>query len=226
MATPEAQVVAPPLAGSVPAAGVPRAQWLRLARRTRLLSWLSLAWLGIEGSVAIIAGVMSGSVALIAFGLDSAVEGVASIVIVWRFTGSRMFSERAERRAQFLVAIQFFILVPFIAYEGIEKLLSGGNIETSWLGIGLTVATLAICQPLGLAKRRLGEKLGSTATIGEGTQNLLCGYLAIAVLAGLLANALFGIWWLDPVVALAIAAVAFREGRLALRGDRCCCAAC
>ena len=169
---------------------------------------------------------MSGSVALIAFGLDSAVEGVASIVIVWRFTGSRMLSERAERRAQFLVAIQFFILVPFIAYEGIEKLLSGGNIETSWLGIGLTVATLAICQPLGLAKRRLGEKLGSTATIGEGTQNLLCGYLAIAVLAGLLANALFGIWWLDPVVALAIAAVAFREGRLALRGDRCCCAAC
>jgi divalent metal cation (Fe/Co/Zn/Cd) transporter len=200
--------------------------WLRAARLTRLLSWLSLAWLGIEGSVAIIAGVMSGSVALVAFGLDSAIEGVASIVIIWRFSRSRLFSDAAERRAQFLVALQFFILAPFIAYEAIEKLLGAGGIETSWLGIGLTAATLAICQPLGLAKRRLGAKLDSRATVGEGTQNLLCGYLAIAVLGGLLANALFGIWWLDPIVALGIAAVAVREGRAALRGDGCSCASC
>jgi divalent metal cation (Fe/Co/Zn/Cd) transporter len=201
-------------------------EWLRAARLTKLLSWLSLFWLGIEGVVAIVAGVMAGSVALIAFGLDSAVEGVASVVIIWRFSGSRLFSERAERRAQFLVAIQFFVLVPFIAFEGIEKLATGGEIETSWLGIGLTIATLAICQPLGLAKRRLGAKLGSSATVGEGTQNLLCAYLAIAVLVGLLANTLFGIWWLDPIVALGIAAVAFQEGRKALRGDNCGCATC
>jgi divalent metal cation (Fe/Co/Zn/Cd) transporter len=201
-------------------------EWLRAARRTRLLSWLSLVWLGIEGAVAIVAGVMAGSIALIAFGLDSAIEGVASVVIIWRFSGSRLFSERAERRAQVLVALQFFILVPFIAYEGVEQLLTGGHIETSWLGIGLTIATLAICQPLGLAKRRLGAKLQSTATVGEGTQNLLCGYLALAVLGGLLANALFGLWWLDPLVALGIAAVAFQEGRKALRGDSCGCATC
>jgi divalent metal cation (Fe/Co/Zn/Cd) transporter len=201
-------------------------EWLRTARLTRLLSWLSLVWLGIEGAVAIVAGVMAGSIALIAFGLDSAIEGVASVVIIWRFSGSRLFSERAERRAQVLVAAQFFILAPFITYEGLEKLLTGGDIETSWLGIGLTIATLAICQPLGLAKRRLGAKLGSSATVGEGTQNLLCGYLAIAVLAGLLANALFGLWWLDPVVALGIAVVAVREGRNALRGDGCGCASC
>jgi divalent metal cation (Fe/Co/Zn/Cd) transporter len=200
--------------------------WLRTARLTRLLSWLSLVWLGIEGTVAIVAGVMAGSVALIAFGLDSAIEGVASIVIVWRFSGSRLFSDTAERRAQLLVAIQFFILAPFITYEGAEKLVTGGEIETSWLGIGLTIATLAICQPLGLAKRRLGAKLGSSATVGEGTQNLLCGYLAIAVLIGLLANTLFGVWWLDPVVALGIAAVAVQEGRKALRGDACGCASC
>jgi divalent metal cation (Fe/Co/Zn/Cd) transporter len=103
---------------------------------------------------------------------------------------------------------------------------TGGDIETSWLGIGLTIATLVICQPLGLAKRRLGAKLGSSATVGEGTQNLLCGYLAVAVLVGLLANALFGIWWLDPVVALGIAAVAVHEGRKALRGEGCGCASC
>jgi divalent metal cation (Fe/Co/Zn/Cd) transporter len=215
-----------PLAVAQPLAPPHSDEWLRLARRTRLLSWLSLAWLGVEGAVAILAGVMSGSVALIAFGLDSAIEGAASIVIVWRFSGSRMFSERAESRAQLLVAIQFFILVPFIAFEAMEKLLSAGHIDTSYLGIGLTLATLAICQPLGLAKRRLGAKLGSTATVGEGTQNLLCGYLAIAVLVGLLANAGFGLWWLDPLVALGIAGVAFQEGRRALRGEACSCATC
>jgi divalent metal cation (Fe/Co/Zn/Cd) transporter len=201
-------------------------EWVRLARRTRLLSWLSLAWLGVEGTVAILAGIMAGSIALIAFGLDSAIEGIASIVIVWRFSGARMFSQRAERRAQILVALQFFILVPFIVYEALDKLLSGGGVETSYLGIALTVATLAICQPLGLAKRRLGARLGSGATIGEGTQNLLCGYLAIAVLGGLVANALFGLWWADPIVALGIAGVAFQEGRKALRGESCSCATC
>jgi divalent metal cation (Fe/Co/Zn/Cd) transporter len=202
------------------------ADWLRAARLTRLLSWLSLFWLGVEGTVAIVAGIMSNSIALVAFGLDSAVEGVASIVIIWRFSGARLFSERAERRAQLLVAVQFFILVPFIAFEAVEKLVTGAEIETSVLGIGLTTATLAICQPLGYAKRRLGAKLNSNATVGEGTQNLLCGYMAVAVLGGLLANALFGIWWLDPIVALFIAAVALREGRAALRGDSCADACC
>jgi divalent metal cation (Fe/Co/Zn/Cd) transporter len=215
------------ISGSTVVALPPRSEaWLRAARLTRLLSWLSLVWLGVEGTVAIVAGIMSGSVALVAFGLDSAVEGVASVVIIWRFSGRRLFSERAERRAQFLVAIQFFVLVPFISFEALEKLVSGGEIETSFLGIGLTIATLAICQPLGYFKRRLGAQLNSNATVGEGTQNLLCGYMALAVLGGLMANALFGIWWLDPIVALAIAGVAFREGRAALRGDACsgsCC---
>jgi hypothetical protein len=90
-------------------------------------------------------------------------------MIIWRFSASRLLSERAEQRAQVLVAAQFFILAPFITYEAVEKLATGGETETSWLGIGLTIATLAICQPLGLVKRRLGVKLGSSAT-----QNLLC----------------------------------------------------
>lgn len=211
---------------SAPALTAPSEKWLRLARRTRLLSWLSLGWLGIEGTVALVAGVMAGSIALVAFGLDSAIEGVASVAIIWRFSGSRMFSERAERRAQVLVAAQFFILAPFITYEALDHLLSGAVAETSWLGMGLTVATLGICQPLGYAKRRLGEKLGSAATVGEGTQNLLCGYMAVAVLGGLLANTLFGLWWLDPAVALGIAAVAVRAGRKTLRGEGCPCANC
>ena len=215
-----------------PAIALPQAlpgrsdEWLRAARLTRRLSWLSLAWLTIEGTVALVAGVTAGSVALIAFGLDSAIEGVASVVIIWRFSGSRIFSDRAERRAQFLVAIQFFILAPFITFEALAHLLTGSAAETSYLGIALTVATLATCQPLGYAKRRLGKRLNSGATVGEGTQNLLCGYLAIAVLGGLLANTLFGLWWLDPLVALGIAAVAVQEGRKTLRGEACTCASC
>jgi len=201
-------------------------EWLRNARLTRLLSWLSLFWLGIEGTVAMIAGLSAGSVALVAFGLDSAIEGVASLVVIWRFSGSRLFSEQAELRAQRLVALQFFVLVPFITFEAVEKLATGGEVETSLLGIGLTIATLAICQPLGAAKRRLGVRLDSRATVGEGTQNLLCGYLALAVLGGLLANAFFGLWWLDPIVALLIAGVALREGREAWRGEACGCASC
>jgi divalent metal cation (Fe/Co/Zn/Cd) transporter len=215
-----------PVAAHAPLLAPRSDEWLRLAGQAKLLSRLSLAWLTIEGTVAIVAGVMAGSVALIAFGLDSAIEGVASGVIIWRFSGSRMFSERAEQRAQRLVAIQFFILAPFITFEAMEHLVAGSAAETSWLGVGLTIATLAICQPLGMTKRRIGAKLGSGATVGEGLQNLLCGYLAIAVLVGLLANALFGVWWLDPLVALGIAGVAVNEGRKAWRGEACGCAAC
>jgi divalent metal cation (Fe/Co/Zn/Cd) transporter len=197
-------------------------QWLRAARQARLLSWLSLTWMGAEGGIAIAAGVMAGSIALIGFGIDSAIEGLASVVIVWRFTGSRLLSHMAEARAQKLVAIQFFLLAPYVAAEGIHRLVSAEQAETSWLGIGLTTSSLVGMPFLGLAKRRLADKLGSVATRGEGTQNLLCAYLAGAVLVGLLGNTLFGLWWLDPAAALVIAAVAVKEGRESWRGEGCC----
>ncbi|HSL64194.1 MAG TPA: cation transporter [Gaiellaceae bacterium] len=198
------------------------AAWLRAARRARLLSWLSLAWMAVEGAVGVVAGVLAGSIALVAFGLDSAIEGFASLVIVWRFTGARLHSERAERRAQKLVAIQFFLLAPYVAAEAVHRLVTAEQPETSWLGIGLTLSSLVAMPYLGVAKRRLAVQLGSAATRGEGTQNLLCAYLAGAVLVGLLGNALLGLWWLDPVAALVVAAVAVREGRESWRGDACC----
>lgn len=198
------------------------AAWLRAARRARLLSWLSLAWMAVEGAVGVVAGVLAGSIALVAFGLDSAIEGFASLVIVWRFTGARLHSERAERRAQKLVAIQFFLLAPYVAAEAVHRLVTAEQPETSWLGIGLTLSSLVAMPYLGVAKRRLAVQLGSAATRGEGTQNLLCAYLAGAVLVGLLGNALLGLWWLDPLAALVVAAVAVREGRESWRGDACC----
>jgi divalent metal cation (Fe/Co/Zn/Cd) transporter len=187
----------------------------------RFLSWLSLVWMGAEGAIAIVAGILAGSIALIGFGIDSAIEGFASLVIVWRFTGSRLLSEKAETRAQKLVAVQFFLLAPYVGGEAIHKLVTGEQPQTSWIGIGL-VATSVVGMPfLGIAKHSLADRLGSVATRGEGTQNLLCAYLAAAVLVGLLGNTLFGFWWLDPA-AIVIAVVAVKEGVESWRGEGCC----
>ncbi len=199
--------------------------WLRKSRRAKLLAWVSLAWLTVEGTVGVIAGLIAGSVALVGFGLDSAIEGLASVIVVWRFSGPRTLSTDSERRAQQLVAVSFLLLAPYIAFEALRTLIVEHHPQASLVGIGLTLATLFICRPLGHAKQRLGEQLGSGATQGEGKQNLLCGYLAAGVLAGLAANALLGAWWLDPAVALVIAAVAVREARHAWRGETCSCCA-
>jgi divalent metal cation (Fe/Co/Zn/Cd) transporter len=199
------------------------ASWQHAARQARLLSWLSLGYMSAEGAIAIIAAVIAGSVALLGFGLDSAIEGLASVIIVWRFTGTRTLSETAEARAQKAVAVTFFLLAPYIAYEAAATLIGRHHAETSWPGIGLSIASLIVMPALGVAKRRLGARLGSAATAGEGTQNLLCAYLAAAVLAGLLANTVLGWWWLDPVVALGIAGLAVREGIESWHGEECGC---
>jgi len=200
------------------------AEWHEAARKARLLSWLSLALMGAEGALALVAGIAAGSIALISFGLASFIEGFASLVIVWRFTGTRLLSHAAEKRAQKLVAIQFFLLAPYVAFEALHKLWAAEEPSTSWLGIALVTASLVGMPALGIAKRRLADRLGSVATRGEGTQNLLCAYLAAAVLAGLLGNALFGLWWLDPIAALVVAGVAVREGVQSWRGEGCCAA--
>jgi len=175
-----------------------------------------------EGAIAITAGITAGSIALIGFGIDSAIEGFASVIIVWRFTGHRLHSHAAEERAQKLVAVQFFLLAPYVSVEAVRHLLSGAEVQTSWLGMALTASSLIGMPFLGLAKQRLAKTLSSSATHGEGTQNLLCAYLAGAVFLGLLGNTLLGWWWLDPIAALAIAAVAVREGVQTWRGEGCC----
>jgi divalent metal cation (Fe/Co/Zn/Cd) transporter len=209
-------IVAPPATVS--------AEWLRLARTARILSWLTLAWMGVEGGVAIGAAVAAGSVALLGFGLDSGIEAMASVVVIWRFTGTRLASPTAERRAQQLVAVSFYLLAPYIAVEAVRALVSGDRAETSIIGLVLTAGTAIFEPALGVAKRRIGARLGSSATVGEGMQNLLCAYLAVAVFAGLAANTLLGVWWLDGVVALGIAGWAVVEGRRAWAGHSCGCA--
>lgn len=193
----------------------------QLIRRARLLAWLSLGWMTIEGGIAVVAGLIASSPALLGFGLDSAIEGLASVIIIWRFAEHRALSEQAEERAQKLVAVSFFLLAPYVAFEAINTLASGEHPALSVVGIALTTTSLALMPLLGVAKRRIGARLGSAATAGEGMQNIICAYLAAGVLAGLLANALLGAWWLDPVVALGIAVLAVREGQEAWEGESC-----
>ena len=208
--------------GALPLAPAGGERWLTLARRARWLSWLSLAVMTAEGAIAITAGVLAGSVALVGFGIDSGVEGLASVVIVWRLSGSRLLSNAAETRAQKLVAAQFFVLAPYVAFESVSALATGERPAVSYLGMALAASSIVVMPLLGVAKRRIGREIGSTATRGEGAQNLLCAYLAAALLVGLAANALVGAWWLDPVVGLLIAGVAVKEGRDTLRGKGCC----
>jgi divalent metal cation (Fe/Co/Zn/Cd) transporter len=208
--------------GPPPVATITRERCARLAGRVKLLSWLSLVWMTIEGAVAIAAGIVAASIALVGFGLDSALEGFASVIIIWRFTGHRVFSQAAEERARKLVAVQFFLLAPYVAFESVKGLIGGDRPDVSWVGIGLAIGSVIFMPMLGIAKQRLADQLGSAATAGEGRQNMLCAYLAGELLVGLLGNAVVGAWWLDPAVGLLIAGVAVKEGAEAWQGEGCC----
>lgn len=181
-----------------------------------------MGWHGVEAAIAVGAGLIAGSIALIGFGADSLIESFAGFILLWRFAASRTASEEAERRAQMLIALSFYAIAAYVSFEAVRSLLVGDRPEASWVGIGLAAVTLVTMPPLAIAKGRIGEKLGSSATKSEGQQNMLCAYLSAALLVGLGANALFGLWWADPVTALVIAAVALKEGRESWRGESCC----
>ena len=191
-------------------------------RRAKLLAWWGVGWHGIEAAVAIGAGVVAGSIALVGFGADSLIESVAGFALLWRFAAARAASEDAERKAQKMIAASFYVIAAYVGVEAIRSLIGGDHPEVSYVGIALSAVTLLTMPPLAIAKARVGERLGSSATKSEGRQNMLCAYLSAALLVGLGANAIAGWWWADPAVALVIAAVAVREGREAWRGESCC----
>ncbi|HTX53420.1 MAG TPA: cation transporter [Candidatus Baltobacteraceae bacterium] len=201
----------------------PDAHWHRTARWARRLSWASLVWMLTEGVVGLWQGLIVGSIALTGWALGSAVEGLASVIVIWRFTGSRTLSETAERRAQRGVAVSFWLLAPYIAAESIHHLDDRRPAEPTVIGVVLTGIALLAMPILGRAKHILGTRLGSTATAGEGTQNYLCAAQAAAVLTGLVITASWPDgWWLDPVIGLGIATAAVWEGIQSWRGDDCC----
>jgi divalent metal cation (Fe/Co/Zn/Cd) transporter len=194
----------------------------RLVARARLLARAGLVWHGIEAAIAIAAGAVAGSIALIAFGADSLIESLAGIIVLWRFAASRVDSETAERRAQQLIAITFWLLAAYVTVDATITLAIGDHPASSPVGIGLSIVTLIAMPLLANAKASVAERLDSHAGRSESRQNLLCAYLSAALLVGLTLNAAFGWWWADPATALIIAAVAAREGRESWRGESCC----
>lgn len=221
MSVTELPMAASPVAA--PVANERDAGWYVAARRARQLSWLSLAWMSVEGIVGLIAGFDADSLSLIIWAASSFVEGLASMTIIWRFTGSRMHSATSERTAQKWVAGSFLLLVPYFLYESIERLVNGSDTEFSGLGAAVTIMAIIFMPLLGWAKLRLSRRLDSDATAGEGIQNLLCAAQAAAALVALI-GAGAGLGILDPIAAFVISAIAVKECVGLWRGeeDDCC----
>ncbi|OSC43087.1 cation transporter [Mycobacterium decipiens] len=200
------------------------AEWQRNVRWARRLAWVSLTVLLTEGAVGLWQGLAVGSVALTGWALGGGSEGLASAMVLWRFTGDRLWSATAERRAQRGVAVSFWLAAPYIAAESIRHLGGEHRAETSVIGIGLTAIALLLMPILGWANHTLGARLESEATAGEGTQNYLCAAQAAAVLLGLAITAAWpGGWWIDPAIGLAIAGIAVWQGIRTWRGHACGC---
>lgn len=194
----------------------------RLGRRARWLAGASVAYNAVEAVVAIAAGLVAGSIALVGFGLDSVVEVSSGLIVLWQFR--HPLPESRERRALRLMALSFFALAAYVTAESVRALATGHEPESSPVGIGLAIASMAIMPFLSWAQRRTGRALGSHAVVADSTQTRLCAWLSAVLLAGLVLNATLGWSWADPVAGLVIAAVALREGLEAWRGDGCACA--
>ncbi|MEO5853591.1 MAG: cation transporter [Nocardioides sp.] len=191
-----------------------------LGRRARLLAGASVAYNVVEAVVAITAGLVAGSVALVGFGLDSVVEVSSGLIILWQFR--HPLPQSRERQALRMMSLSFFALAGYVAVESVRSLVTGHSADPSPVGIGLAAASLLVMPFLSWAQRRTGRALGSNAVVADSTQTLLCTYLSAVLLVGLVLNATLGWSWADPIAGLVIAAVAVREGRQAWRGEGCC----
>ena len=190
----------------------------KLLGRARWLAWATIVYNMIEAVVAIVAGSAAGSIALIGFGLDSIVEVLSAIVIVWQLNG---VSEDRERTALKLIALSFYLLACYVAVQALFDLIGQTKPDTSLVGIGLAIASVIVMPILARAKRHTGKQLGSSTVVADSNQTKLCAYISIILLGGLIFNATIGWWWADPIAALVIAALAINEGRQAWKGETC-----
>ncbi|GAA3444231.1 cation transporter [Planomonospora venezuelensis] len=191
-----------------------------LARRIRLLVAATITYNVIEAVVAVTAGTLASSSALIGFGLDSVIEVASAAAVAWQFSAAD--HERRERAALRVIAASFFALAAYVTADAVRALLDAGEAGHSTPGLVLAALSLVVMPFLSAAQRRTGRELGSASAVADSRQTLLCTYLSAVLLAGLALNSAFGWSWADPVAALVIAAVAVREGREAWRGNACC----
>jgi divalent metal cation (Fe/Co/Zn/Cd) transporter len=191
------------------AVGTEREAQIRLAFR---LEYFTVAWMVVEAGVAITAGVIAHSIALIAFGLDSLIELFAAFVVIWQLRGVAEEQEAKEGVALRLIAVTFFALAAYVSAEAIYDLVRGSRPEVSAAGIALATTAIVVMPVLSFLKKRLGHRLDNSALVADGAESLFCGLLAAVLLVGLALNAAFGWWWADAVAALVVVAFAVREG--------------
>ncbi|QUC59010.1 cation transporter [Streptomyces sp. A2-16] len=194
-----------------------------LARRIRLLVTATITYNVIEAIVALTAGTLASSTALVGFGLDSVIEVSSAAAVAWQFSAAdHAVREAREKTTLRIIAASFFALAAYVTVDSLRALTGTGEAQHSTPGIVLAALSLAIMPFLSAGQRRAGRELGSASVVADSKQTLLCTYLSAVLLAGLLANSLFGWSWADPIAALVIAAVAVKEGCAAWRGDACC----
>lgn len=189
-------------------------------RRAVRLEYFTLSWNAIEAAVALAAGLLAGSIALVGFGLDSVIETIAAATLLWRLKQRGDLEAAAESRALRIVGATFFVLAAYVTYESVRDLWLGREPGESLLGIGLAVVSLIVMPVLGTAKRRLARRMDSRALAADGMETLLCAYLSFTLLLGLSLNAWLGWWWADPVAALAMVGFMLREGWEAFEGEK------
>jgi divalent metal cation (Fe/Co/Zn/Cd) transporter len=202
------------------AAAVGPAERSRLGRRAQLLAVASVSYNALEAVIALAAGLVAGSVALVGFGLDSVIEVSSGLIIVWQFRHHTPASR--ERQALRLIALSFFAVAAYVIGESTLTLGTAAEPKASPVGIGLAMTSLLLMPFLSRAQRRTGRALHSTSVVADSRQTLLCTYMSAVLLGGLLLNAAAGWWWADPLAGLAIAAIAVKEGRSAWLGEGCC----
>lgn len=189
-------------------------------RAGRRLEYFTLGWNLIEAAIAVGAGVLAGSIALLGFGIDSLIESLSGGILLWRLQGTET-DERRERLAHKLVGVSFFVLALYVAFEAGKSLLRHEGPETSIVGIVLSIVSLIVMPVLARAKRRVAARLDSGALFADSRQTDICAYLSAILLAGLLLNTLFGWWWADAIAALCMLPLICREGFEALHGRSC-----
>lgn len=188
--------------------------------RGRRLEYLTLGWNVVEGVVSVGAGVLAGSTALVGFGVDSFIESASGGILLWRLQDHEHHARREEMALR-LVAVSFFLLAAYVAFEAARSLILHEPPEASWPGIAIAALSLAVMPWLARQKRRVAATLGSRALVADSRQTDLCAYLSAILLGGLLLNALLGWWWADPVAALVMAPIIANEGREAWWGEAC-----
>ncbi|SEH10452.1 cation transporter [Thermoleophilum album] len=189
----------------------------RLRRRGLRLAWFIVVWDVIEGGVAVTAGLAAGSIALVGFGIDSTIEVFAAAVVIWQLRGGAHARMHTALR---LIAITFFVLAAYVAFESVRDLVGQDKAGESIVGIVLNVVALAVMVPVAIAQRRTGRELENQVLVAQSEETWLSNYLSISLLVGLGLNAAFGLWWADPVAALVVAGIALREGREAWNESR------